>query len=70
MCVCVCGFLLEYGFILSLFLMYVLKVCDILHIIVELSGPGLVLDVTSDKIEKFPFDPCNYLTSILTRFKR
>lgn len=30
-----------------------------------LTGPGQVLDVTSDKIEKFPFDPCNYLASIL-----
>lgn len=27
-------------------------------------GPGLVLDVSADKIEKFSFDPCKYLLFI------
>lgn len=29
------------------------------------SGPGLVLDVTPEKIEKFSFDPCKVLLPLM-----
>ncbi|KAF6170097.1 hypothetical protein GIB67_025786, partial [Kingdonia uniflora] len=32
----------------------------------SLTGPGVVLDVTSKKIEKFSFDPCNLFCSLLS----
>lgn len=35
-----------------------------LLMILILSGPGMVLDVTAEKIEKFSFDPCKKFISV------
>lgn len=37
--------------------------------LLNLSGPGMVLDVTPEKIEKFSFDPCkNFINSTTLLF--